>query len=107
MTTQQQSLATFSPEFRIAVELIGKRWTGVILRSMLGGATHFSDFTSAIPGLSDRLVSLRLKELETEGVIERIVIPDKPVKIEYVLTEKGRTLLPVFDAIQSWADRWV
>jgi DNA-binding HxlR family transcriptional regulator len=60
-----------------------------------------------VPDLSDRLLSERLKELETAGVIERHVIPDTPVRVEYRLTEKGRALAPVVAAISIWADRWV
>lgn len=74
---------------------------------MLSGAKHFSQLTANIPGLSDRLVSVRLKELESEGIVERVVIPDKPVRIEYVLTEKGQALSDVIEAIEQWAEDWV
>jgi DNA-binding HxlR family transcriptional regulator len=99
--------STVCPRYHHAVELIGRRWNGAIIRAMLEGATHFSEFTAVIPGLSDRLVSVRLKELESEGIIDRVVIPEKPVRIEYVLTPKGRAIEPVVRAIEEWADAWV
>lgn len=95
------------PHFHRAVELVGRRWTGAILSALLGGATRFTDIVHAVPGLSDRLLSERLKELEAEGIIDRIVHPDTPVRIEYQLTEKGRDLYSVMDAITKWAYRWL
>lgn len=103
----QQQPDVFSQRYHEAVELIGRRWTGVIIRAMLGGAKHFSEFTSSIPGLSDRLVSVRLKELEAAGIVQRVVIPDKPVRIEYLLTEKGKALRPVVNEIDRWANAWL
>lgn len=98
--------AAFCPKFHQAVELIGARWTGAIVRAMLSGLTRFTDLTDAIPGLSDRMLSERLKELEGHGVIERHVIPLTPVRIEYCLTDKGRALAGVVDAVSTWAGTW-
>ncbi len=103
----QRERAVFNEKYHHAVELIGRRWTGAIIRAMLNGAKHFSELTATIPGLSDRLVSVRLKELEAEGIVERIVIPDKPVRIEYLLTQKGKALDSVVQAVDSWAEDWV
>lgn len=97
----------FCPYYHRAVELIGRRWSGVILRAMLGGAHRFSDITAAVPGLSDRLLSERLKEFEHEGLVERIVIPDTPVRIVYRLSEKGQSLSGVVETIANWAEEWV
>lgn len=97
---------SFCPKFHKSVELIGRRWTGAILRALLSGETRFSDIAHAIPGLSDRLLSERLKELETEGVVTRIVYPETPVRIEYHLTEKGQDLGMVVEAISEWSARW-
>ncbi len=74
---------------------------------MLNGAARFVDLTETIPGLSDRMLSERLKELEAEGIVERIVIPNTPVRVEYHLTDKGRDLGTVVAAISTWADAWV
>ena len=90
-----------------AVELIGRRWTGAILRVLLDGAQRFSDVAAAVPGLTDRMLSERLKELETEGIVRRTVIPATPVRVEYHLTEKGRALGPVLDTIAAWAHDWL
>ena len=98
---------TFCPYYHRAVELIGRRWSGVILRALLAGVERFSDLTAAIPGLSDRLLSERLKELEAEGIVERRVIPETPVRITYHLTEKGRALSTVVEAVSRWAEEWV
>lgn len=102
----QPHAAAFCPKYHHAIELIGRRWTGAILRVMLSGTIRFSDVTAAIPGLSDRLLSERLKELEAEGIVTRTVIPETPVRIEYRLTEKGRALHDVIDAVSAWAESW-
>lgn len=97
---------TFCPHYHRAVELIGRRWTGVILRALLGGAIRFSDISAGIPGLSDRLLSERLKELEAEGIVRRTVFPETPVRIEYRLTAKGMGLSQSINDIAAWAERW-
>ena len=100
------AISAFCPNYHRAVELIGRRWTGAILRVLLSGATRFSDVTAAIPGLSDRLLSERLKELEAEGIVTRTVIPATPVRIAYRLTPKGAALNEVMAAISAWAETW-
>jgi DNA-binding HxlR family transcriptional regulator len=100
-------LSAFCPLYHRAIELIGRRWTGAILRALLSGATRFSAISAAVPGLSDRLLSERLKELEAEGIVVRTVIPDTPVRIEYRLTEKGHALGSVMAAIAAWAEQWL
>jgi DNA-binding HxlR family transcriptional regulator len=93
----------FCPHYHQAVELIGSRWTGAVLRALLAGITRFSDLSETIPGISDRMLSERLKELEAQGIVVRTVIPDRPVRIEYCLTEKGRSLGTVVETISQWA----
>ena len=99
-------VTAFCPAFHRAIEVIGRRWTGAILRALLSGATRFTDVTAAVPNLSDRLLSERLKELEAEGIVSRTVIPDIPVRIEYRLTDKGRDLEGVIAAVSTWAEEW-
>lgn len=99
-------LAPFCPAYSHAMEIIGRRWTGAIIRSMLAGASRYSEIVAAVPGLSDRLLSERLKELEGEGIVERKVTPSTPVRIEYFLTEKGLALASVVREVANWADRW-
>lgn len=100
-------ITAFCPAYHRAVELIGRRWTGAILRAMLSGIGRFTDLAAAIPGLSDRMLSERLKEMELEGIVERRVIPSTPVRVEYHLTEKGRALVSVVEALSDWADHWI
>jgi DNA-binding HxlR family transcriptional regulator len=94
------------PRFHRAVELIGKRWTGAIVRILMGGRTRFNAIASAIPDMSDRMLSERLRELEHEGIIARLVIPETPVRVEYELTEKGRALDDAFCALAKWAESY-
>jgi DNA-binding HxlR family transcriptional regulator len=98
MSSQPHLPSSFCPVYHQAVELIGRRWTGAILRAMLAGAT---------PSLSDRLLSERLKELEQHGIVTRTVIPNTPVRIEYRLTEKGADLSGVVEAISAWGETWL
>ena len=95
------------PLYHRAAELIGRRWSGAIVRAMADGATRFGDLAAAVPGISDRMLSERLKELEAEGIVSRTVLPEHPVRIEYRLTEKGADLGAVMDAIAAWAHRWL
>lgn len=103
----QTPTVAICPRFHYAVELIGRRWTGAILRALLAGATRYSDITNAVPGLSDRLLSERLRELESEGIVTRTVIPEMPVRIEYHLTDKGASLEAVLVSIATWAESWI
>ena len=102
--TEQQA---FCPRYHHAVEVIGRRWTGAIVRAMLHGVTRFSDVRATIPGLSDRMLSERLKELETEGIVVRTVRPTTPVSIEYNLTAKGKDLGTAVEALARWAETWL
>lgn len=89
------------------MQLLGKRWTGLLLFAMMDGPRRFCELTATVEGLSDRVLSDRLRELEVEGIIERVVYPRIPVRVEYQLTDKGRALKPVFEAVQNWATQWV
>jgi DNA-binding HxlR family transcriptional regulator len=101
-----KELATFCPAYHRAVELIGRRWTGAVLRVLLADITRFNEIAAAVPGLSDRMLAERLKELEAEGVVERTVTPCTPVRIDYRLTEKGRALESVVRAVAGWVEAW-
>ena len=96
------------PYLHEAVELVGKRWTGAIVYVLLeGGAMRFSEIGGAVPHLSDRLLSERMKELEARGIVERRVQPGASVKVEYELTEMGRELAPALHQLKSWSHRWL
>ncbi|MDQ0338809.1 DNA-binding HxlR family transcriptional regulator [Caldalkalibacillus uzonensis] len=98
--------SSLCPKFEKAMQLLGKRWTGLILYQLLSGPQRFSEIESALP-ISGRLLSERLKDLEQEGLVNRRVYPDVPVRVEYSLTDKGKALEPVIKEIQLWADQWI
>jgi DNA-binding HxlR family transcriptional regulator len=106
-TTSTAAGGQICPKYEHAVQLLGKRWTGLLLYALLEGPQRFCELTATVEGLSDRVLSDRLRELEVEGVVERIVYPHIPVRVEYQLTEKGRALGPVVEAIHKWAEKWV
>ena len=93
--------------FHRAVELIGGRWTGAVIQLLFHGRMRFAELRAGIPDISDRMLSERLRELEVEGIVERSVIPETPVRVEYELTEKGRALEQALAAVGKWAERWV
>jgi DNA-binding HxlR family transcriptional regulator len=95
------------PLYHEAVELVGKRWTGAILRVMMDGPLRFSEIGQAVPELSDRLLSERMKELEARSIVERRVIPGPPLRVEYSLSRMGRELEPALSELQRWAGRWL
>lgn len=92
--------------FHAAIELIGRRWTGAIISAMFKGATRFCEIREAIPGISDRLLTERLKELEDTGIVVREVSATRPPQVSYALTRKGEALQPVLDAVSDWAADW-
>jgi DNA-binding HxlR family transcriptional regulator len=94
-------------KFHKASELIGRRWTGAIIYLLLSTKCRFATLRDAIPEITDRMLSERLQELEIEGIVERTVVPETPVRVEYALTRKGRALASAMDAIADWADHWV
>ncbi len=95
------------PRYHRAVELVGKRWTGAVVRTLMGGPRRFNELLTSIPGISDRLLTERLRELETEKVVRREVKPEAPVRVVYELTDRGRDLGPALDEIARWAERWI
>jgi DNA-binding HxlR family transcriptional regulator len=96
------------PRLHEAVELVGKRWTGAILAVLLqGGRMRFSEIAQAVPALSDRLLSERVKELEKRGMVERRVGGASPARVEYELTPMGRDLAPALSELEAWAHRWL
>jgi DNA-binding HxlR family transcriptional regulator len=95
------------PLYHEAVELVGRRWTGAILAVLMEGALRFSEIASAVPELSDRLLSERMKELERRGIVERTVISGPPLRVEYELSQMGRELEPALAEIERWANRWL
>jgi DNA-binding HxlR family transcriptional regulator len=93
------------PRFHRAVELIGRRWTGAIIRVLLSGPRRFNGLLDAIPGLSDRLLTERLRELEAENLIVRT--PERHGKVVYELTCAGAELEESLNALGHWAEKWL
>lgn len=89
------------------IELIGKRWTGTVVFALMEGPARFNQLLAAIPGISDRVLTERLRELEMEALVERLVDPGPPVRVSYRLTTSGRAIGPVLDAVSDWANNWL
>ncbi|MEJ8548374.1 winged helix-turn-helix transcriptional regulator [Brevibacillus borstelensis] len=99
--------SSLCPKFEKGMQLLGKRWTGLILYQLLSGPQRFCAIEEALP-ISGRLLSERLKDLEKEGLVHRHVYTDSaPVRVEYSLTEKGLALEPVILGIEKWSQTWI
>ena len=98
--------ARVCPDFHHAVELIGKRWAGAIIWALSERPHFFAELSQTVPGLSDRLLSRRLRELESEGVVKRSVHSGTPPRVSYALTKKGIALRPAIHELRAWARRW-
>ena len=93
--------------FHQASELIGRRWTGAIIFVLLQRTCRFATLRDAIPDITDKMLSERLQELEQEGLVERVVVPDTPVRVEYSLTKKGKALAEPINSLANWAEKYV
>ncbi|WP_409274628.1 winged helix-turn-helix transcriptional regulator [Neobacillus sp. SCS-31] len=94
------------PKFEKAMGLLSQRWTGLIIYQLLSGPQRFCTIESSI-GVSGRVLSERLKDLENEGIVNRQVYPETPVRIEYSLTDKGKALEPLMKDIENWSQNWL
>ena len=103
----ETAIGAFCPRFHRAVELVGRRWTGAIIRMLLGGSLRFGELAAGVPGISDRLLAQRLKELESEGIVRRTVEDGPPVRVAYSLTESGEELESTVCSLGTWAERWM
>ncbi len=95
------------PKYESAAEILCKKWTGLIIRVLLDGPKRFKEMKEQIPDMSDKMLTDRMKELETMDIVKRTVYPEMPVRIEYELTDKGRGLEPVIQSIQGWGEHWM
>ncbi|MDR7317517.1 DNA-binding HxlR family transcriptional regulator [Brevibacillus nitrificans] len=99
--------SSLCPKFEKGMQMLGKRWTGLILYQLLEGPQRFCALEGALP-VSGRLLSERLKDLEKEGLVHREVFTDSaPVRVEYSLTQMGLAMEPVLKGIESWAQEWI
>lgn len=97
----------FCPYFQEAVELIGRRWCGAIVRGLIAGPLRFSELEQSVQSISGRALAQRLRELEAAGIVTREVDPGPPVRVVYALTEKGQSLEAVVQRLEAWAHRWL
>ena len=105
--TNPPAVSPVCARFHRAIELIGSRWTGAILQTLLQGKTRYASIRAAVPEITDRMLSERLRLLETEGLVVRMVVPESPVRVEYELSEKGHQLQSALQEIAQWAERWI
>ncbi|MFL6119201.1 winged helix-turn-helix transcriptional regulator [Actinophytocola sp.] len=98
---------TVCVRFHTAIELLGARWSGAILRVMFTGAHRYADIRAAVPGISDVMLTRRLRELEEAGLLRREVLATSPVQVEYHLTQMGEETEPVLNAVIDWSHRWL
>lgn len=104
--TSESAHSPICEHFQRAAEIIARRWNPQIVSALLAGTVRFTDIRDSIPGLSDRLLSERLKDLEAAGIVTRTVTPAMPVRIEYGLTAQGRDLTGLVEELREWAERW-
>ncbi len=91
----------------MAAEILGSRWTLVLLRELLAGSTRFNELRRGVPRMSPALLSKRLKDLEAAGIVTRSRVAGEPDLLEYCLTDAGRDLKPVIESVGIWGQRWV
>lgn len=103
----RDDIVQLCPRYHRAIELIGRRWTGAIIRVLLAGPRRFNEILVHIPGISDRLLTERLRELESSEIVVREVETASPVRVTYALTEMGRALDVPLAEIGQWAERWL
>jgi DNA-binding HxlR family transcriptional regulator len=97
---------TICPKFDKATQILGKPWIGLIINQLLAGPKRFHTLEAEIK-ISGRVLSVRLKELVELGLIHREVFPEVPLRVEYSLTTKGKSLSPVMKSIADWSDQWI
>lgn len=104
---EAEPISAFCPTYARAMDLLSRRWMGLVLRVLMTGPHRFNEILAAVPHLSDPLLTQRLRELEAEGLVERRVLPTSPVRVEYELTPAGRDLEQVVRVISAWAQKWL
>ena len=105
VTMKEARIPALCARFHHASELVGRRWTGAIIFVLLQQTCRFATLRDAIPDITDRMLSERLQELEEEGLVERTVLPETPVRVEYSLTKKGKGLADAINSLANWAEK--
>jgi DNA-binding HxlR family transcriptional regulator len=96
----------FCSVYTRAVELVGRRWNGAIVRALNNDIKRFTDLANAVEGISFKMLTERLKELEDSGIVLRVVTPNRPIRVDYHLTQKGKALAETLRSIAEWAYEW-
>lgn len=91
----------------LTAEVVCGKWTLLLVRDLAEGRTRFSELERSLSGISPRTLSLRLRALEDEGIVERHTFAEVPPRVEYALTDKGRALLPIIDCMRTYGQRWL
>jgi DNA-binding HxlR family transcriptional regulator len=104
--TEDTTEIALCPVVEEAFEILGRKWVGLIVHVLARGELHFCELERAIPSVSARMLTLRVKDLETQKIVLRTVHSGTPVHVTYRLTEKGQDLVPVLAAFADWARRW-
>lgn len=102
----QDPAHTLCPSIQAALDVLGRPWTGLVLVSLQNGPLRYSELAARLPGLGDKTLSARLKELEAKGFISRRVLPEPPIRVEYALTPKGTAFRAVMEAIHDWGQQF-
>jgi DNA-binding HxlR family transcriptional regulator len=101
MEKRMGALTALCPTVERAFEVLGRKWTGLIVRELSAGPRHFCELEQGIPSVSARMLTERIKELEAEGIVSRSVHTGTPVRVTYDLAEKGQALIPVMQGIEK------
>jgi DNA-binding HxlR family transcriptional regulator len=88
-------------------DLVCAKWTILVIRDLAGGCSRFCELERSLAGISPRTLSLRLRALEEEGIVDRRTYPEVPPRVEYELTDKGRALLPLIDDMRAYGREWL
>jgi len=88
-------------------DLVCGKWTLLLVRELAEGTSRFCELERSLTGISPRTLSLRLRALEEEGIVERHTFPEVPPRVEYALTAKGQALLPIIDDMRAWGSQWL
>lgn len=101
-------LSQVKPECAVerTLDIVGNRWTSLVLRELLAGTQRFNQLKHSLHGISPKTLTERLKELEYHGLLTRTLYPEVPPRVEYTLTPKGYALGPIFGAMRDWGEQW-
>src|SRR2546423_7299456 len=88
-------------------DVVCRKWTLLVIRDLAAGRSRFCELERSLAGISPRTLSLRLRALEEEGIVERHTFPEVPPRVEYALTDKGRALLPIIDDMRAYGEQWL